>query len=152
MADYAGAVAAIRDYFVARWVDGSTARTPIAFQNEAFADQTTAWVMFEVIGETSELRGAGTPGSHVWLYRGSIFVHVFVPKNEGAAQANALAVAAGEIFRAKQFYDDDPGCAVRTGVGPEGEGPRVDGGGSGADDGNWWRVTCVIPFEFYYRG
>lgn len=152
MADYAGAVAAIRTYFVDRWVDGLNPRTPIAFQNEAFADQTVPWVYFEVIGAGSALRGIGTPGSRVWLYRGDILIHVFVPVGYGAADAHTLAVAAGEIFRAKQFYDSAPGCAVRTGVGPDGEGPRTDGGGSSADDGNWWRVTCTIPFEFYYRG
>lgn len=152
MADYAGAVAAMRQYFIDGWVSGGNPRTPIAYQNEGFSDQTTPWVYFEVINSTSQLRGAGTPGAHVWLYRGNIFIHVFVPKDEGAADANTLAVAAGEVFRAKQFYDSAPGCAVRTGVGAEGEGPRVDGGGSGADDGKWWRVTCTIPFEFYYRG
>ena len=147
MADYAGAVAAIRARFEANWT-----ATPIAFQNEAFPDQTTPWVYLEVIGNESKLRGAGTPGAHVWLYRGNIFIHVFVPVGYGAADAHAFAVAAGEIFRAKEFYNTDPGCAVRTGVGPDGEGPRTDGGGSDADNGNWWRVTCTIPFEFYYRG
>lgn len=152
MADYAGAVAAMRDYFVAGWVDGLNPRTAIAFQNEAFADQSTPWVYFEVICESSELRGIGTPGSHVWIYRGSIVIHVFVPLGYGAATAHELAVAAGEVFRAKQFYDATPGCAVRTGVGPNGDGPKTDGGGSSADDGNWWRVSCIVPFEFYYRG
>jgi hypothetical protein len=152
MADYAGAVAAIRDRFVAQWVTGSNPKTPIAFQNEDFADQSTPWVYFEVINSASELQGSGTPGSHVWLYRGNIFVHVFVPVGYGAADAQALAVAAGEIFRTKQFYDTDPGCCVRTGVGADGEGPRVDGGGSGADNGNWWRVTATIPFEYWHLG
>jgi hypothetical protein len=148
MADYAGAVAAMRSTFVTGWA----ARTPIAYQNEDFADQTTPWVFFEVINSDSELRGAGTPGAHVWLYRGNIFVHVFVPLGYGSADAHTYAVAAGEIFRAKQFYDTTPGYAVRTGIGPNGEGPQTDGGGSDADDGNWWRVTMSIPFEFYYRG
>lgn len=152
MADYAGAVAAMRDYFAAAWVSGGSPRTAIAYQNEGFEDQSSSWVYFEVLNSTARLRGIGTPGSHVWLYRGNIMIHVFVKKDEGMAEATALAVAAGEIFRAKQFYDSAPGCAVRTGIGPEGEGPHVDGGGSGADDGNWWRVTCVVPYEFYYRG
>lgn len=152
MADYAGAVAAMRDYFVAAWVSGGSQRTPIGFQNEGFADQTTAWVYFEVLLSTSKLQGAGTPGAHVWLYSGNIYVHVFVPKDEGAAEGVTLAVAAGEIFRTKQFYNTDPGCLVRTGVGPEGEGPQIDGGGSGADDGSWWRVTCTIPFEYWHLG
>jgi hypothetical protein len=54
MADYAGAVAAMRARFEANWTE-----TAIAFQNEAFGDQTDPWVYFEVITTTSEIRGAG---------------------------------------------------------------------------------------------
>ena len=152
MADYAGAVAAIRSRFVTYWVTGSDPKTPIAFQNEDFGDQTTPWVYLEIIATDSQLRGAGTPGSLTWLYRGNIFIHVFVPVGYGAADAHAFAVAAGEIFRAKEFYNSTPGCAVRTGIGPDGEGPRTDGGGSDADNGNWWRVTCTVPFQYIHRG
>lgn len=156
MADYAGAVAAIKQRLRDNWTT-----TGIEFQNETpegtwppvdASGNLLPWVFFEVINRTSELRGAGTPGAHVWLYRGDVFAHVFVRTNSSSEIANQYAVAIGEIFRAKQFYDTDPGCAVRTGIGPAGEGPRVDGGGSDADNGNWWRVTCIIPFEFYYRG
>lgn len=147
MADYAGAVAAMRDRFVANWTS-----TPIEYQNESWSEHSTPWVYFEVISTDSKLRGVGTPGSLTWLYRGNIFIHVFVPVGYGAADAHTFAVAAGEIFRAKEFYNTTPGCAVRTGIGPDGEGPRTDGGGSDADNGNWWRVTATIPFEFYYRG
>jgi hypothetical protein len=152
MADYAGAVAAIKARFVEFWKTGDDPKTPISFQNEAFADQTGPWVYFEVIGNGSTLRGVGTPGSHVWLYRGLISIHIFVPDGSGPEVAHTLAVTAGEIFRAKQFYNDALGCCVRTGIGPDGEGPRTDGGASDADNGNWWRVTCTVPFEFYYRG
>ena len=87
MADYAGAVQAIRDRLAANWTT-----TPISFQNEPFDPPTdpnsgnpAPWVALEVIGNDSELRAAGTPGDHVWIYRGHILVHVFVPVNAGAA-------------------------------------------------------------------
>jgi hypothetical protein len=56
-----------------------------------------------------------------------------VPVGGGTDDAFALGVAAGDIFRAKQFYDNVmPGCYVR------GWTPRVDGGGPGDDDGAWF--------------
>lgn len=151
MADYAGAVAAIKQRMTDNWKVGLVAKTPIVFQNESSSYDpgsapTQPWVYFEVIGSSSGLRGIGMPGSHVWLYRGFILGHVFVPLNSGADVAQDYAVALGEIFRAQGFYSDGNGAIVRTWA------PQTDGGGSDADDGNWWRVTCSIPFEFYYRG
>lgn len=152
MADYAGAVAAIKQRMLDNWTT-----TPIQFQN-AIPDQQPwppvdpntgngiPWVYFEVMGSSSGLRGVGKPGSHVWLYRGIIAAHVFVPINSGTDLAQQYAVTIGEIFRAQGFYNDGNGAIVRT------WSPQTDGGGSNADDGNWWRVTCTIPFEFYYRG
>lgn len=148
MADYAGAVAAIRSRLEAGWTT-----TPIAFQNEPFDTPVDAnsgnpapWVFLEVLGNDSELRGVGTPGDHVWRTLGHILVHVFVPVNTGAALAQQYAVTIGELFRAAAFYQDGNGAAVRTWA------PRTDGGGSDADNGNWYRVTMTCPFEFLFRG
>lgn len=151
MADYAGAVQAIRDRLVANWTT-----TPISFQNEPFeppvdpnSGNPAPWVALEVIGNESELRAAGTPGDHVWIYRGHILAHVYVPVNDGIALAQQYAVTIGEIFRAASFYNDGQGNILRTGIDPA---PRTDGGGSGDDEGNWYRVTMTCGLEFYYRG
>lgn len=162
MSDYAGAVAAIRARFVAGWVIGPDRKTPIAFQNETPADalgvayspwppanaegQPIPWVYFEVIGNGAEIRGAGLPGDNIWIYRGGIFVHVFVPEGYGAPEAQRLAVEAGEIFRAATFYNDGLGAKVVA------MAPTVDGGATDADNGNWFRVTCYVPFEYFHRG
>lgn len=145
---YAGAVAAIRERLQANWTT-----TPIAFQNERFTHPTdpisgegAPWVYLEVIGNYSELRGAGTPGDNIWCYDGHILIHVFVPVNSGVELAQQLAVAAGEIFRAAGFYNDGQGSIVRS------WSPQTDGGGISDDDGNWFRVTCTIPFEYFHRG
>lgn len=147
MADYAGAVAAIKQRMAANWTT-----TPIAFQNESPPPDTDPntgvpipYVYFEVIGNTSDLRGMGKPGDHIWLYAGLIAAHVFVPVNSGTDLAQQYAVAIGEIFRAKGAGDFG-GIDVRT------WSPRTDGGESDADDGNWFRVTCRIPFEYLHRG
>lgn len=145
MVDYAGAVAAIKQRMIDNWTI-----TPIAFQNgngyDPSADAQTPWVYFEVIGNDSELRGVGKPGSHAWLYRGHIHAHVQVPVRSGDEIAHQYAVAIGEIFRAQGFYNDGNGSIVRT------WSPRTDGGGDDADDGNWYRVTCTIPFEYLHLG
>jgi hypothetical protein len=147
MADYAGAVAAIKQRMIDNWTT-----TPIDFQNESPQQHVDAngspipWVYCEIIGNGSSLRGAGTPGDHIWIYSGLIAAHVFVPVNTGTDLAQQYAVAIGEIFRAQGFYSDDAGRIVRT------WSPRTDGGGSDADDGNWFVVTCRIPFEYLHRG
>jgi Bacteriophage related domain of unknown function len=166
MVDYAGAVAAIRSRFVSLWVDeAGNRRTPIAFPNEPKTDAhgqkispwppqaevngervPIPWVYFEVLGNDSSLRGAGTPGDNIWLYTGGIYIHVFMPEGYGTEDAQQLAVTAGEIFRAKTFYQDGRGAKVVS------MSPRTDGGASDADNGNWFRVPCYVPFEFFYRG
>jgi hypothetical protein len=151
MADYAGAKAAIKARLVDNWLT-----TPITVQNEAPSDPwppldadavLLPWINLEVAGTGSDIIGQGSPGNQVWLYTGWIYIHVFVPVNTGIEQADTLAVAAGELFRRKTFYDDvSPGCYIRTWA------PSVDGGGISDDDGNWFRVTASIDFEYWHRG
>lgn len=151
MADYAGAVAAIIQKMIDEWKTGGEPTTPIVFRNkENEYDPSTntqqPWVYFDVIGNGSSLRGVGSPGDHIWIYNGLIAAHVYVPVNNGTEIAQAHAVAIGEIFRAKGFYNDGQGRIVRTGS------PRTDGGEEGSEDGNWYVVTCRIPFEYLHRG
>lgn len=146
MADYAGAVAAIKALMVSGW--GQT--TPVAYQNENAFDpglgESAPWVYFEILGNGSNLLTAGNPTTRYWLYTGVINVHVFVPLNKGVELAQQLAVQAGEVFRGQAFYDNGNGPSVRT------WSPRTDGGASADDVGQWFRVTTVIPFEYFHRG
>lgn len=156
MADFAGALAAIKQRFIANWVVGGDPRTRIAYVNEnpdapwppRKPDKSLDnWVLFSAVGATADHPGFGTPGNQLYLYRGLISITCFVPVGKGTADAFMLAVAAGEIFRATKFYDDvTPGCYVRTWT------PRVDGGAPGDDDGAWFRVTATIPFEYWHLG
>lgn len=155
MADYAGAVAAMRARFVANWTE-----TPVAFQNETpqgvngaaiepwppqdGQGRSTPWVFFEVLATQSDIRGAGLPGDNVWLTRGFIYAHVFTPIGYGYPDSLRLADVAGEIFRAQTFYRDSAGSKVIC------MAPMTDGGATDADDGNWFRVTMAVPFEFYF--
>jgi hypothetical protein len=104
------------------------------------------WVALEIIGEGSGIWTFGTPGNRGWRYPGEIHVHVFVPVGEGDTDANQYACTIGELFRAAKFYDDGNGSYVRT------LSPQVDGGGSGDDDGKWFRVTMTVDFIYWHRG
>jgi hypothetical protein len=143
MADWAGAVAAMRARF-----EGAFNAAPVKYQNEN-PPQTPwppaePWIYFEVIQTQSTLRGVGLPGNQTWLTVGHIFIHVFAPKGFGLAEHLALAGKAGDIFRAATFYNDQPNTKVVC------YGPSVQGGDSSSDDGNWFGVTVAIPFEFYF--
>lgn len=154
-ATYAGAVTALRSQFVAAWVVDGEPRTRVAFVNETpiapwppkDAESNLApWVLFEVESNGVDHPGTGTPGAQVYLYRGHVNVHAYVPVNTGTDAAFALAVAAGEIFRNRLLYDDvTPGCYLRAWA------PEVDGGGQGDDDGAWFRASARVPFEYFHR-
>jgi hypothetical protein len=155
MANYAGAIAALRTAFAAAWAAAYPA-VPIAYPNTIPPAETwppidgsgapVPWVYFEVIGNGAALRSCGAPGSLLWLYKAHIFVHVFVPADYGTDDAEAFAVAAGEIFRAQTFYQDGAGAKIIC------YAPQTDGGAKDADNGNQWRITCSIPFEYYHHG
>lgn len=151
MASYEGAKEAIRARLVANWTT-----TPVTYQNEKPPDpwppkngngDLLPWVNLEILGTGSGIYGQGVPRNHLWLYTGLIYGHVFVPTGSSDELAGSYAGQIGEIFRAAKFYDDvTPGAYVRS------MAPRTDGGGSGSDNGNWWRVTMTCPFEYWHRG
>ena len=146
MADWAGAVAAMRACF-----EGAFSAVPVKYQNEnppenpwPPANPAKPWIYFEVIQAQTALRGVGLPGSQTWLTVGHIFIHTYVPTGFGLAAHLALAGQAGDVFRAATFYNAEPGAKVVC------YGPSVQGGDSSSDDGNWFCVTVAIPFEFYF--
>lgn len=159
MGDYAGAKAAIRTRLSDNWTT-----TRITYQNETPDDPwppaTTGgdgfpvlspFVHLEIATTDSAMRGAGTPGNQVWVTRGLILVHVFVPQGTGDGTATTYANTIGEIFRAKVFYNSGDGCYVRTWA------PRVDEGGPASDptethDGVWFRVTMICQMEYWHLG
>lgn len=145
MADYAGAVAAARAYFVARF-----SATQITYQNEDPPahpwppSPPSPWCYFEMLETATELRGVGQAGNDVWLTTGQIRIHVFAPKGYGFAEHLAIAKLAGDVFRRATFYSTDPGAKVVC------YGPSVQGGDSASDDGNWFGVTVSVPFELFF--
>jgi hypothetical protein len=150
MADYAGAEAAIRARLEENW---STTR--ITFENETPADPwppldgeglLVPWVNLEIECYGSEIVGQGRPGNHVYRYNGSISVHVFTPVGTADTLGKEYAVAIGEVFRRKTFYQVAPGVCVRT------EDPYPSDSDKGSNDGNWFATTTICPFVYWHRG
>ncbi|CAN7508741.1 hypothetical protein [Pararhizobium sp. LjRoot238] len=150
MADYAGAEAAIKARLVAAWTE-----TRITYQNETPAEPwppvdaanvLLPWINLEIECFGSRIVGQGRPGNHVYRYDGMISVHVFTPMNSGTETGKQLSVAAGEIFRRKEFYNLEPGICVRT------EDPFPALGNSASDDGVWFGTTMTCAFVYWHRG
>jgi hypothetical protein len=142
----------IKDHFVANW-SGSAI---VTYKNKAEDPTWTPvdannvlqpWIYFEVVGSGSELAGAGgQPGNRLWRDYGMVYAHVFAPVGEGEDEANDIARAVGEIFRAAAFFDGPGGRQIRT------LAPSVNGGSAGSDDGKWFRSTMSVEFSYFYRG
>lgn len=162
-ADYAGAKAAIIQRFLDNWVSGPNLLTPVGYVNSVdptIVDEdgdprttpwNSTWVMIEVVNSGSRIEAFGSIGNNNVVYYGLIKGHVFVKTGDGTADADAKALAIGEIFRDALFYDNvTAGCFVRSGYRLD-EQPRIDGGDASSGDGNWFAVTATIPFEFWTR-
>lgn len=148
MPDYAAAVAAIKTRAASNWTT-----TPLGFLNEAdpakedSQGEPTPWVLCEIVSSGSTVVGTGTPGNQTIVYDGLIKFYVFIPAGTaGTGIGFTHAVALGDLFKNKLFYNDTPGFYVRTGF------PYVEDGDAGSEDGNWFGVTATIPFEYWHRG
>lgn len=157
-ADYAGACAAIRQRFEENWKIGDVLITPVRFVNESGEPAVDGdgnlipWVFFEIIHNGSRIIGSGTPGQQTIVYDALIKGHVFVEINTGIDDGLAKAVAIGEMFRNRLFYDTvTAGCYVRSGFEKDGQ-PRIDEGDASSDDGQWFAVTATIPVQYWHRG
>lgn len=154
MADFAGAVRATKDKLDAEWTT-----TRILHRNEQPAQpwpplddvngELAPFVFAEVVGLAADINGFGTPGNQVVRDDGQILLTIFVPVGWGEDVLHQHAVALGEIFRNKKFYDADPNAYVRSWT------PRITDGASaaaaGVPNGNWFGKVVTIPFEFYHR-
>lgn len=149
-ADFAGAMAAIVQRLKDDWDE-----TPIAIEGEdPVGDwppvndkgQPTPWVLCELVDVESYIAGFGQPGDQVVRDTGFIKLYYMIQKGTGRDAAREAAGRLGEIFRQKQFYNTEPGVAVRTTTPRVGRDPLI------SDDGNTVSgACCTIPYEFTRR-
>lgn len=166
MADWAGAAAACRAHFLSLWVNGPALKTPVGFTNEKIKNvdgselnaagppvdgngAPVSWVAFRVLGNGADLRGIGDAARpRPYLDQGIVSISVFGAKDAGVEDLEALAVAAGEIFRSATFYVDNTAAARVTC-----RAPAIDDGTpqDHPSAGNQFCITCSIPFDFFHN-
>jgi hypothetical protein len=159
-ANYADACDAIRQRFTNNWKVDDVPITPVDYVNDSSAEphvdptsnKPVPWVFFEIVHNGSYIVGSGTPGQQTTVYDGFIKGHVFTPINTGTTDGLRKAVAIGEMFRNKVFYNDvTDGCYVRSGYAKDGQ-PRIDNGDVTSDDGQQFTTTATIPFQYWHLG
>ena len=160
-ADYAGAIAAIKQKAIDGWAANNEDPDVLTFINEGDPKQAdengnpVIWVLIEIVSGQSYINGSGTAGHQVIVYPGMIKAHVFAPTGSGVGESTgalAKALAIGEIFRNQLFYNGvTDGCYVRSGYDRNGP-PRISDGDVSSDDGQWFTVSVTIPFEYWHRG
>ena len=154
MADYAGAVAAIKSRLSTNWTTTRIVE-PNVTPEEPWPPidangNPAAFVVIEVIGNSSEILGVAqnAAGDNMGIDFGLIRIHVLVPNGTGTATAYAYASTISALFRNVEFYNETSGFAVRTWR------PRVDSGDSadveGVLEGMYWRVSVTAEFEYIH--
>jgi hypothetical protein len=152
MADYAGAVAAIKQRLRDNW-----ATTRIEEANKT-PDQPwppvsdngdpQPFLVIEVIVNASDIQGVGRPGGQMNIDYGHILVHVCVPTGSGTELAHSYASTIAAVYRSKEFYNATSGFAVRTWR------PFTDNGASadieGIPNGLYWKVVVSAEFEYLH--
>ena len=136
MTTFATAATLLRGRFESDWVSGpGVPRTPIAWQNIPFTPgDDTPWVYFEVLhGDASQI-GLGAAGARAFRQTGVVLIHVFTPVAEGTDIIFGLADAAAAILRGS----DLSGVLCRA--------PRIQG--TPDADGEWYRLTVAVPFQY----
>ncbi len=148
MNDYQ-AVDAIQKRWITLWPAASaaivTAGVAFMFDNEAGAEPQppAVWCVLATETQPQERMTMGVPGK--FITRGTIFVRINYPvagvggAADGTKVLNQLAGAVKDVLSVKQF----------------GEGPNEDGvitrEGSikvVGEDGLWWMIAVLVPFEY----
>jgi hypothetical protein len=134
---------AIRSY-----IEAGFTTAPLVWPNEAHDLPATpaAFVAIEVQGVSNSIRGVGQPGNRLFIHGGLILANVYVPFSVGSKAGDDLADAIGLLLTRRDIAAPSVPQVVRT------EDPTVHDGELGDEDGNYWRVSVAVPFDFYYFG
>lgn len=109
------------------------------FENNSFeppTDGKKSFVYLEVLPGNSFQQSLGSTTLRKYRHIGLIQVHIFTPVNTGTGKAMEYADSIAAIFRGVEFN----GVICRDVS--IGQGEKSD------DDGNWWRTTISITFQY----
>ncbi len=143
MSSLAPARAAIRAF-----IETGFTALPMVWPNERapMNSTPTAFVAVEVMGAGNTIKGIGQPGNRLFIHVGVIMAHIFVPFGTGSAAADSHAEALAGLLTRKDIPAPTAPSMVRT------EDASSYDGELGSEDGNYWRVTVSVPFDFYHFG
>lgn len=120
--------------------------TPLLWPNERIdsAEPPVRFVAIEVQGVTNEIRGVGDDGNRLFIHPGIVLAHIFTEFGEGETTADSIADEIANLLSWKQFDAPASPQMVRT------HSPTMHDGELNSENGNYWRVTVSVPFDFYY--
>lgn len=126
---------AINAAFDTAWAD----QTPVEWPNVEFTkpNPKSAWVRITVDGNLAGQAGFGDGVLH--RNSGLIFVQVFIPDNDGPADADTYAQSAANALQYKRIDHISGGRPLRT----WGATQRTVGNQDG-----WYQVNVTIPFDY----
>lgn len=117
---------------------------PSSWPNEAFTIPLNcpAFVKFEVLafGGPVGPEGFSAPGNHLWLQRGELNAHLFILQSRGIAIAQLIGNSIAARYRGQRFS----GVTCYS--------AEMVGGGSDADNVDYWHQMLTINWEYRYRG
>jgi hypothetical protein len=108
------------------------------FENEKFKEPpqpTDAWARVVLRPVDASQHTLGGVGQAQWLRDAAVWVHLYVPRDEGMARAAALVDSVRAVFEGRAFDGIDPAGGVRA----------VPVG----SDGRWYEVAVISPVTYY---
>jgi len=137
---YNDIISTLKEYFNDNWVDGGSPRTPVAWPNVKFESQgLPAWVRMYVRHSESGRQLITGEIASGQVFRGLIFVDVFIPANTSTEVSDTLMDHVRDLWNEKRV-EISPGKVIICLV-PEPDEIGDDGKG-------WYQSQMRIPFEF----
>lgn len=102
------------------------------------------WLRVEVQGTENRVHSVGSPGNRLFLHDGIAWLHVFAPFGTGEDEAGAFADQLGTLLQRRDIPAPTVPQIVRT------EDPSVNPGERDSENGNWYRISVSVPFQFFY--
>jgi len=143
------AKARIRAFIKANWT-----ATPVAWQNDDTGEgegpferprdadgNPDPFIYCEISNATARGSAFGSVGKRVKSNTGFVAAHCYVPIGSGDAAADLLAKQFGEMLEMQ---------SIGAPPAPRMDAAQEGGGGSGDDDGLYYRVSVTIPWSINY--
>jgi hypothetical protein len=128
---------AVRAHIEANWP-----HSPIAFENEEFhrPSPPAHWLSFEMSGDlySQQSIGAGEQSENRWDEEGTIWGHVYAPKNAGTSYQRKLCRWFADLFRGQTLLNGNlEFLDAHLGLGEPGD-----------EKGVYWRISVTVDWRW----